>query len=311
MHLSHSPHRPLEWTVALEHCERFRAERNQISQILTQSKKDLEFYRSECLRLHAEIDSLKKTAPLAVAPDPDNTQSLNSPLITSSHRNTKVPRTVSQLQSLMSAAHEPGNVRALTKVKALCAEAHATPRELKTALQQYLLVHWRNPDHDTSGNAADKTTQMRIKTNPRRDDPIEAWYDYLCTHQSSWPRGVRRDANSRPFIPDLKASRVIAQIRPADVQVVSPSAGGSNLRFEFMSVLTDLFDTRGLYEKVLNEYNIIVSPTVSLKPYPPSHSITLELVARHLANCGITVQEVHEDLEPWARQYKLSRDVVE
>ena len=305
MHLSCSLHKPLELKVVLEHCERFRAERNQMSLVLTQSKKELEFYRDGYLRQSAEIDSLKKStrAVHSNIPDHDDTQSTT---ITSSHRNTRAPRTVVQLQSLMAAAHDPGNVRALTKVKALCAEAHATPRELKTPLQQYLLVHWRNPEHDAQDSAADRINQSRSKTNPRRDDPIEVWYDYLCTHQTSWPRGVRRDANNHPFLPDLKASRAIAQIRPADVQVASPSSGGANLRFEFMSVLIALLDTRGLYENILDENNIAVSPIHNFKPYHPSYPITIDFVARHLADCGITVQKAREELEPWAHQYKLS-----
>lgn len=320
-HLSHSRHKPLEWAVILEHCERLRAERNHTDATLTQLKKDLgmindelssnkgelQFYQDECLKLRTELDSFKSVLDhrnqLSGEGEEIRVESISA---SPSRRNQKFPKTIAQLQSLMTAAHELGNVRALTKVKALCAEAHATPRELKTPLQQYLLIHWRNPE---LSNNADGPVQPSIKTNPRRDDPIEVWYDYLCTHQFSWPRGVRRDANNRPLLPDLKASRAVAQLRPPDIRTSSPPSAGAGpamYRFEFMSILTDLLDQRGLYQKILDKHNVPVSPIVDLRPYSAPFPISVESVVRHLAGCGISVRAADEELEPWAHNYKMT-----
>ncbi len=318
-HISNSDHKPLEWAIVSEQCERLRAERNHAHCVSIRLKQDmdtlndellsaLQHHQDECLRLQMEIDSLKCSTIYAdhqVAEDiPADNRSASSN--GTNRRVQRGPRTISQLQSLMAAAHEPGNTRALLKIKALCAEAHATPREHKTPLQQHLLIHWRNPE---SLNELGGSSQPRTKTNPRRDDPIEVWYDYLCTHQSSRPRGVRRDADSnRPFLPDLKASRVVAQLRPPDVSPIMAGSGPATVRFEFLTILTDLLDQRGMYRKILNNYRISVPLVTNLRPYTAPFPISTESVARHLADCGVTVQSVKDELEPWAHNYKLTRE---
>jgi len=166
-----------------------------------------------CLRLEMEIDALKCSTIYA---DSQVTEDIPADNRSASPngmncRVQRSPRTISQLLLLMAVAHKPGNTRAPLKIKALCAEAHAMPHKHKTTtLRQHLLIHWQTPE---SLNELGGSCQPRTKTNPRRDDPIKVWYDYLCIHQSSWPCGVRRDADNRPFLPDLKASRVVAQLR--------------------------------------------------------------------------------------------------
>ncbi|KAK2460934.1 hypothetical protein APHAL10511_007404 [Amanita phalloides] len=319
-HISHSDHKPLEWAVLSQQCERLRSERNYLNSLSMKLKTELRLlqdehslakdslthYQEECTTLRIEIDSQKHLNDLVDEGNAGRTQDNRAPSPEAGNgRRTspRAPKNIAQLQSLMTAAHEPRNIRALTKIKALCAEAHSTPRELKTPLQQYLLIHWRNPE--TAGNG-DGATQPHNKTNPRRNDPVEIWYDYLCTHQSSWPRGVRHDANGKPFLPDLKASRTVAQLRPPDV--VTAGASAAMLRFDFMSNLTDLLDQQGLYQTILDQYNISVSSSVSLGPYSGPFPISAQSLVRHLAECGITVQLVQEELEPWAHNYKLSRD---
>ena len=317
-HISHSDHKPLEWTILSEQCERLRAERNHahwvsirlkqdmdaLNDELSSTKDRLQHHQGECLRLQMEIDSSTIYPDRQGAEDIPADNRSASPSGTS-RRVQRGPRTISQLQSLMAAAHEPGNTRALLKIKALCAEAHATPREHKTPLQQHLLIHWRNPE---SPNEFGGSSQPRTKTNPRRDDPIEVWYDYLCTHQSSWPRGVRRDADNRPFLPDLKASRIVAQLRPPDVSPITAGSGPATVRFEFLTMLTDLLDQRGMYRTILDNYRIHVSHVRNLRPYTAPFPISTESVARHLADCGVTVQSVQDELEPWAHNYKLTRE---
>ena len=319
-HLSQSDHKPLEWAVLMEQCERLRAERNYAHSLSMQLKKDNDALNHELLSTkeilqllqdespRVQTDLLKSSTiyvdPQTPAEDarPENRSATPSG---GTRRVQRGPRNISQLQSLMTAAHEPGNTRALSKVKALCAEAHATPRENKTPLQQYLLIHWRNPE---TPNDVGGPNQPRAKTNPRRDDPIDVWYDYLCTHQASWPRGVRRDAYDRPFLPDLKASRVVAQLRPADASPITAGSGAATVRFEFLAVLTDLLDQRGMYRTLLANYGISVSPIINPKPYTAPFPISTESVVRHLAECGVNVQSVQDELEPWAHNYRLIKD---
>jgi hypothetical protein len=49
------------------------------------------------------------------------------------------------LSSLMHAAHSPGDIDALRRVRCLIHHAEQTPREKRTAAQVYLFKHWRSP----------------------------------------------------------------------------------------------------------------------------------------------------------------------
>ncbi|KAI6107920.1 hypothetical protein F5141DRAFT_1215676 [Pisolithus sp. B1] len=128
-----------------------------------------------------------------------------------SHRSTKPPKSIKQIQSLIRAAHQPGNHQALTKVKALCSEAHRTPREQKTEVQRFLLSTWRTPDWEHPTSVPKVPAPMN---NPRLEDPVEVWVAYYTANPSSCPKGVRRDAEGRPNIQDMKASRRVARLRP-------------------------------------------------------------------------------------------------
>ncbi|KAF9463885.1 hypothetical protein BDZ94DRAFT_1235760 [Collybia nuda] len=225
------------------------------------------------------------------------------------------PKTIRQLHALMTAAHQPGNEAALSRVKVLCSEAHATPREQKTELQRVLLSTWRNP---TPGGGVPPSivtstpplrTPVRpgghspstIKMNPRVDDPVEVWYEYLCTHQASWPRGVRRDARNKPILADLKASRTVARLRPE-----ADPAGNTAPRAEFMACVVDLFSTPGAYQNRIETTNFKVAPATTIRPYRGPAAIAVEDVVRHLADCGITFDAATKELEPWAQNYRTS-----
>ncbi|KAF8637499.1 hypothetical protein AX17_002784 [Amanita inopinata Kibby_2008] len=56
---------------------------------------------------------------------------------------------LAHLQALMKAAHS-GDDSALTRVRSFCASAHQTPRDQRTELQRYALIHWRNRPRSAS-----------------------------------------------------------------------------------------------------------------------------------------------------------------
>ena len=216
-------------------------------------------------------------------------------------RNNHFPKNLQDLEWLMRAAHRPGNDLYLARVKALCAEAHATPRENKTELQEALLSKWRNPV--TSGKA--QSLKPDVKTNPRIDDSVEIWYSYLCTHQKSWPRGVRKDSLGRPFMSDLKASRIISRLRP-EAGLDSSSPNSLVPRAAFMQQVVSLFSRPGTYQQILVRDDISVARSLSYIPFhEPTGPLTIESIARHCAACGITVEMATQDFEPWAHNYYL------
>ncbi|KAF7293547.1 hypothetical protein MIND_01133100 [Mycena indigotica] len=227
------------------------------------------------------------------------------------HHPIRMPRTLRQLQLLISKAHQPGNDDTLTRIKALCTEAHNTPREQKTEMQRYILANWRNPEPATATSSlhghsqlplllgSHRSVQPRVN-NPRADDPTEVWHAYLTVHQGSWPRGVRKEADGSPHFDDLKASRTVARLRP--------TGGDSSFRNEWMSCVVGIFATPGMYADLLRREGLVVAPShMALRqPYSASNAIRVENVVRHLANAGVTVADAEREIEAWAREYQAT-----
>ncbi|KAF7311590.1 hypothetical protein MKEN_01061700 [Mycena kentingensis (nom. inval.)] len=242
-----------------------------------------------------------------------------------STNSNRMPKTLRQLQLLMSKAHQPGNEDALARVKILCTDAHNTPREHKTDMQRYILANWRNPDapqghtsssyyphHHSSSlhlgpNHSIGSTHGHGPNNPRADDPVEVWHAYLSVHQSSWPRGVRREADGSPRFDDLKASRTVARLRPT-----VGSDGDSNLRNEWVSVAVGMFAAPGMYRDLLRREGLVPAPgnLAVRRPYRVPEGggagIRIEEVVKHFAEAGVTVEEAEMELEPWAREYQAA-----
>jgi hypothetical protein len=210
----------------------------------------------------------------------------------------KLPKSIKQIQSLIKAAHQPGNQQALTKVKALCSEAHRTPREQKTEVQRYLLSTWRTPDWEHPTSFPRLPAPLN---NPRLEDSVESWVAYYASNPSSCPKGIRRDADGRPFTTDMRASRTVARLRP----VVLPNDHESrDARQKFMAVVTELFSEPGGYENILRRGAFSVSPQINYVPYVGSaDALTKESIARHFALCGVTIPIADNELGPWAREY--------
>ncbi|KAJ8590459.1 hypothetical protein M405DRAFT_736748 [Rhizopogon salebrosus TDB-379] len=216
----------------------------------------------------------------------------------SGYKPTKPAKSIKQVQSLIKAAHQPGNYSALTKVKALCSEAHKTPRDQKTEVQRYLLSNWRTPDWEHPTSMPKLPPPLN---NPRLEDPVECWVSYYAANPSSCPKGIRREADGRPVVSDMKASRMVARLRP----LVNPSDPESReARQKFMAVVTELFSQQEEYSNILRRGAFSVSPQVFYAPYVGMTDSIGELsIARHFAACGVTIPMADDELGPWAREY--------
>ncbi|KAE9389317.1 hypothetical protein BT96DRAFT_946946 [Gymnopus androsaceus JB14] len=218
------------------------------------------------------------------------------------------------LAALFSAAHNH-DAAALAKCKALCTEAHATEPEKKTFGMNFVLTQWRNPSSDPSIRSsssassipASRQTNYRARVagipNPRAEDPPEVWLQFLRTHPSNWPIGVRKQSNGDAVLSDLIASRMLAHTRPS-------LQSSSLLRQQFVNVMLSLFTMKGRYEKLVNRLALKIAPIVKYRPFSDSsrsESISEEDVARHYASCGLTIKMVEENVENWAIEYKLEK----
>lgn len=203
------------------------------------------------------------------------------------------PKTMKELKDLMDLAREPTSegAAALAVVKSVCSRAHSTPRDNKTFMQRWILMNWKNPyataSNTSSASAAD------VKPNPRIDDPVDVWYEYLCTHPHSWPKGVRKDELGRPVMSDLIANRAVARMRPTD------SAASRN---DYIAHVTDMFAVPGMYKHLVERNNFVIASEVSYRPF--TGPITAENIARHFAESGFTLNDATTNFEPWAKHYK-------
>ncbi|KAF9223616.1 hypothetical protein BS17DRAFT_704560, partial [Gyrodon lividus] len=219
-------------------------------------------------------------------------------VVPQAYKATKPAKTIKQIQSLIKAAHQPGNYQALTKVKALCSEAHRTPREQKTEVQRYLLSTWRTPDWEHPTSVPKLPAPLN---NPRLEDPVECWVAYYTANPSSCPKGIRRDADGKPSTADMRASRTVARLRPL---VHLNDTDSREARQKFMAVVTELFSELGGYENILRRGAFSVSPQVGYAPYVgAAEDVSKESVARHFAMCGVTIPMADNELTPWAREY--------
>ncbi|KAK7044200.1 hypothetical protein VNI00_007920 [Paramarasmius palmivorus] len=198
------------------------------------------------------------------------------------------------LKELMEKARQM-DARSLTRIKNMCREAHATPRDSKSWAQSFILSEWRNPPELAPPNTRDPAKPAL--PNPRMGDSFESWYEYYSIHSSSLPRGVRKDTQGRPWKPDLRASRLAAQLRPLQT---SPAA----TRTEFNYYLIELLGTSGEYQRVVSRRGLRIATKLSPQPYDGPSPVTIEDVVLHMAACGVTYEIVRDDLEPWSRQYK-------
>lgn len=216
----------------------------------------------------------------------------------STYKPTKPAKSIKQVQSLIKAAHQPGNYSALTKVKALCSDAHKTPRDQKTEVQRYLLSNWRTPDWEHPSLLPKLPAPLN---NPRLEDPVESWVSYYTANPSSCPKGIRREPDGRPVVSDMKASRTVARLRP----LVHPSDPESReARQKYMTVVTELFSEPGEYSNILRRGAFSVSPHVCYAPFVGiADKIDKLSIARHFAACGVTIPMADDELGPWAQEY--------
>lgn len=214
---------------------------------------------------------------------------------------TKTPKTIKQIQSLIKAANEPGNYSALTKVKAMCSDAHKTPREQKSEVQRYLLTNWRSPAWENPSAPPRTTTSLN---NPRLDDPVECWVAYYAANPGSCPKGIRFDVDGQPLYSDMRASRTVARIRPT-IQLNDPESREARQRF--MAIVTELFSIPGEYENLLRRAAYSVCPRMTYVPYTcKAEDMTDIGIACHFASCGVTITMADSELGPWACEYKRS-----
>ncbi|KAJ3914752.1 hypothetical protein F5877DRAFT_82483 [Lentinula edodes] len=225
------------------------------------------------------------------------------------------------LTTLFDEAHS-GDADALAKCKALCREAHMVDTPDRTFGMRYVLIHWKKPPLPDSplsrtsrrtgrnrhrdrrpGHSSD--TSNVVLVNPKLTDSPEVWFEYLKTHSLSWPNGVRKQSNGDPWMADLRASRMFAQFRPLHEDM-------TYIRNQFTVATLSLFTDKGRYKILVRQLGLRISPVAKYVPFTGqsggSGNVSEEDVARHYASCGVTVQEVENEVEGWAIQYKRERD---
>lgn len=233
--------------------------------------------------------------------DPPANSQVWTTVQSSGTKSAKTPKTIKQIQSLIKAAQEPGNYSALTKVKAMCSDAHKTPREQKTEVQRFLLTNWRSPGWENPSAPPRTTVPLN---NPRLDDPVECWVAYYAANPGSCPKGIRFDAGGQPFFSDMRASRTVARIRPT-IQPNDPESREARQRF--MAIVTELFSAPGEYENLLRRAAYSVCPHMTYAPYIcKAEEMTDIGIACHFASCGVTITMADSELGPWAREYRRS-----
>jgi hypothetical protein len=238
--------------------------------------------------------------------EPDTDQTVESPAAapwqTVGDTPIRTPKYIKQLDKLLKAANTPGHIEHYKKVKALCTEAHLA-KDQKTDLQRYLLVKWKTPGWVKGPQSSSNTvsTDPCPPTNPLSDDPPEAWVAYYTAFPASCPLGVRRDSDGKPRLADMRASRIMARLRP-DMMLDEQTTRAARMQFKEIAI-RHLFSVPGRYHRVLTNNNTVIAPQVTYQPFMGRPGdITIIRVALHFAKCGISIAVADSDLEPWAEE---------
>jgi hypothetical protein len=204
----------------------------------------------------------------------------------------------------MALAQNPINVAEYNAVKAFCSQAHHTPAELRTPLHRVVLTRWRNPTVVRGGRDPGLN-------NPTIQDSVDDWYHYLCSHQASWPRGIRWGKDGLPIKQDIELRLLVSRLRPeAKIRGAEKEADGRELaqNNSFYTSVFDLFADDGLYRQIVEKHRLTIprlpspSPTI---PFPDT-VVTAEAIALHFARAGVSVDFAEKTLGPWARATKAS-----
>ena len=203
----------------------------------------------------------------------------------------KFPETIYELKDLMSLAGEltAEGGSALRIIKRICVDAHATPYKEKTLIQKWILMNWRNPYVHANINMF----QADIKLNPCINNPVDIWFDYLCTHFYSWSKGVCKDLKGRLFMSDLIANWAVAHIRP------TKSASAKN---NFVAQVIDMFSSPSIYQQLLEKNGFTVALLITYTVF--TGPIIVDNIALHFVRSRTIPKVVMNKFEPWAQHYK-------
>ncbi|KZP27411.1 hypothetical protein FIBSPDRAFT_853603 [Athelia psychrophila] len=198
------------------------------------------------------------------------------------------------MDSLMKAANQPENHDQVTFIKALVGEAMLATD--KSHLQRYLVKNWKTPVWK-GGRGAAPTVSI---AQPQRHDPPETWLAWYEVHPQQFLVGIRRDTQNKLFLSDIRASRLIARLRPITVKGDQASRE-CQIQFDQLSI--ELFSTPHRYEQVLTTLGSAIAKEAAHVAYggPPT-DVTLESVGRHFAACGISLETAEQVLGPWMRE---------
>jgi len=216
------------------------------------------------------------------------------------------PKAIHQVEKLMKSAHQPGNTAALLRVKALCRQAHETPRAQKTDVQRYLLAKWTNPTWDGDGVESTSVRAASLPT-PRLEDPIEDHIAYFARHRESMPRGIPQDARGSVLRLYFQAHQIVGLLRPEKTLGSEKPPNGNGSRTQFKLLAARFFSDPTAYRRFLERKGISVAPVKNYKPYDsPLEGTTIEDVASHFAACGVSLEDAEDKLNMWAKEYILA-----
>jgi len=218
---------------------------------------------------------------------------------TAERRRPKPVKNLKEMNMLIRAARESGNWAALTKVKRLLREAHATAKGERTSVQNHLIEKWRTVEWDDGSRPPRHSRAPKRPRDPHKEDPPEVWQAYYaaCPELLIPSLGIRRDDEGVPLLSDVKAVRTVSRLKP-EKALSTPEALKN-----FKTAVARLFLVHGAYQESLMRLGVTVADQVTYGPYDGPPDATFDDVASHFAACGITYVMADIEMGPWAREY--------
>ena len=232
------------------------------------------------------------------------------------------PTSIEGVEKLFAEANTPGNDHALGHARAFMRRCQNVTAETRTPAISHALRVWRNPTPAKADKgkqkSKDSTTETPAKpttSTPKSDakpkpvakatgtPSLDATAEQLMiwNHQQTHSKyiGVPHSL----AIADYRALEVQRRLGPTTAAMTASTAPRSTWTRNFIALIT----IPRYYERLLMYYGQNVSPVISWIHYPfDMANMTPDNVARHLAECGITIRDV-DSFQTYGMRWILSQ----
>ncbi|KAI9059529.1 hypothetical protein FKP32DRAFT_1679613 [Trametes sanguinea] len=221
-----------------------------------------------------------------------------------------LPSTVNDLRAVIEAAQIPGPIglNAVAKLRhwsRLTKDRGYQQNAVSRELNAYRVPQWFKEEYEPERLDRERHRPSgSTQPEPKPEDGVDAWMQYLATHTALFPRHVRRAPNGAPDPVTTQGYVWVNQIATMPLSFEADSR--KKTRNHLFRVLAQLFQSSEHFAAELARVSVTPAPTFRVTAYDGPIPPTVDSVLQHVALCGFTPARVEPSLAAWADLYQSS-----